>query len=279
MAALATRIDGRPGALVPVDDRGLQYGDGLFETVAVRHGALPLWQRHLARLLEGCARLGWTRVPSVEELEDDARALAADVEQGVIKVMVTRGSGGRGYRAPADTMPRRIVSLWPWPEGIEHGAQEGVTACWCRTRVARHPQLAGLKHLHRLEQVLARAEWQDEYAEGLMCDEQDRVIEGTMSNVFVRIDGQLRTPELNEAGVAGVMRAAVLECAHELNIACQETTVCRDSFAQAEEIFLTNSIIGIWPIRTLAGRNYPIGETTRVLAGALESKDCVAYRI
>jgi 4-amino-4-deoxychorismate lyase len=278
MEALATRVDGRAGSTVPVDDRGLQYGDGLFETVAVRDGAALLWDRHLARLLAGCARLGWARLPSAQELEDDVRSLTAGVERAVLKITVTRGSGGRGYRADADTAPRRIASLWSWPEGIERGARNGVAVCWCRAQVARQPQLAGLKHLHRLEQVLARAEWQDEYAEGLMCDEQDHVIEGTMSNVFVRIGGDWLTPALDEAGVAGVMRAAVLECAREQGIACQETALPRRALAQAEEIFLTNSIIGIWPVRTLAGQNYPIGEATRALAGALASKDYVAYR-
>ncbi len=278
MAALATRVDGCIDTAVPADDRGFQYGDGLFETIAVRDGVALLWSRHLARLLAGCARLGWARLPAIEALEEDMRTLTAGVERGVMKIIVTHGSGGRGYRTPADAVPRRISSLWPWPEGIEHGARAGVTACWCRTRVARQPQLAGLKHLHRLDQVLARAEWQDEYAEGLMCDEQDRVIEGTMSNVFIRIGGEWCTPTLEEAGVAGVMRAAVLDCARELGIACREAAVSRETLAQAEEIFLTNSIIGIWPVRTLAGRNYPIGETTRVLAGVLASKDYVAYR-
>jgi 4-amino-4-deoxychorismate lyase len=275
---LATRVDGDVGSTVPVDDRGLQYGDGLFETVAVRDGAVLLWDRHLARLLAGCARLGWARLPSTQGLEDDVRSLTAGVERGVLKIMVTRGSGGRGYRAEPDSAPRRIASLWPWPAGIEQGARSGVAACWCRTQVARQPQLAGLKHLHRLEQVLARAEWGDEYAEGLMCDEQDRVIEGTMSNVFVRIGGDWLTPALDEAGVAGVMRAVVLDCAREQGIACHETVLPRRVLAQAEEIFLTNSIIGIWPVRTLAGQNYPIGEATRALAGALASKDYVAYR-
>lgn len=279
MSALATRVDGRPAASIPADDRGLQYGDGLFETIAVREGAALLWSRHGARLVEGCARLGWGRLPSLAELEDDVRALAVGVERGVIKVVVTRGSGGRGYRAPADAAPRRIASLWPWPDDIEQRAREGVVACWCRTRAARQPQLAGLKHLHRLEQVLARAEWQDEYAEGLMCDDQGRVIEGTMSNIFARIDGEWRTPVLAEAGVAGVMRAAVLECAREHGIACRETAISRDALGQADEIFLTNSIIGIWPVRTLAGRSYPIGETTRMLAGALAERGYVAYRI
>lgn len=279
MTALATRVDGRPETNVPADDRGLQYGDGLFETIAVRQGAALLWDRHLARLLAGCARLGWGRLPSTPDLEDDVRTLAAGVERGVIKVVVTRGSGGRGYRAGADAVPRRIASLWPWPEDIEERAREGVAACWCRTRVSRQPQLAGLKHLHRLEPVLARAEWQDEYAEGLMCDEQDRLIEGTMSNVFIRMEGKWCTPALHEAGVAGVMRAAVLECARERGIACREQAVPRDAMAQAEEIFLTNSIIGIWPIRTLAGGSYPVGETTRLLASALADKGYVAYRI
>lgn len=277
--ALVTRIDGRPATDVPADDRGLHYGDGLFETLAVRDGAVLLWDRHLARLLAGCERLGWARLPSAEALHDDVHALASGIDRGVIKMMVTRGSGGRGYRASTEATPRRIVSLWPWPEGIERHAREGITVRWCRTQVARQPQLAGLKHLHRLEQVLARAEWQDEYAEGLMCDDGDRLVEGTMSNVFVRLAGEWHTPALDAAGVAGVMRAAVLECARERGIACRVTAVLRETLATAEEIFLTNSIIGIWPVKTLAGRGYPIGETTRALMGALIEKGYVAYRI
>ena len=128
--------------------------------------------------------------------------------------------------------------------------------------------LAGLKHLNRLEQVLARAEWQDTaYAEGLLCDTSGRVIEGVFSNLFLIKDGELITPDLSRCGVAGVMRAEILQQAQSLGISQTVRDVSYAELVAADEVFVCNSLYGIWPVCALATHDWPVGPLTRKLQG------------
>jgi 4-amino-4-deoxychorismate lyase len=259
---IAVLVNGEAQDRVSVQDRGFQFGDGVFETLAVCAGKPLLWERHLQRLFEGCARL---RIdpPAERMLRDETEQLCVHVQRAVLKLVVTRGSSERGYALPKDGTPTRVLTLRPWPPYPEKAAQAGVDVCLCRTRISRNPQLAGIKHLNRLEQVLARAEWQREFAEGFMFDDRDRLIEGIASNVFVVSRGTLLTPELSESGVAGVMRAVVLEYAQAASLPCKITGITRSQLDAAEEIFLSNSLIGIWPVRRVESRVYEPGEVTR----------------
>lgn len=246
-------VDGREAATVSALDRGLQYGDGLFETVAIRDGRPRLLPYHFDRLEAGCVRLGF-EPPTRDVLERDIEAVAG-ASHAVAKVIVTRGAAGRGYRPPAGPAVTRIVAAFPWPEHPPEAIQRGVRTRTCRTRIGTSPSLAGLKHLGRLEQVLARAEWRDaSVAEGLMLDEAGAVIGGTQSNVFVVRDGCLLTPRLDRCGVAGVMRRAVLQWAAQRCIVSRETRLRETDLLSAEEVFLTNALIGAWPVAELDGR-------------------------
>jgi 4-amino-4-deoxychorismate lyase len=142
------------------------------------------------------------------------------------------------------------------------------------TRISRNPALAGIKHLNRLEQVLARSEWQSEYAEGLMLDEEGNIIEGTMTNLFLCSQGTLLTPDLSRSGVTGIMRAAVLDRAKKMSLPCQVTSITHEMLNSAEEVFLTNSIIGIWPVRRIGSIQYVVGDTTRRLQKEIEGSHC-----
>lgn len=255
-------INGEAQDRVSIQDRGFQFGDGVFETLAVSAGKPLLWERHLQRLLEGCTRLH-IDPPAERALRSEAEQLCVHVQRAVLKLVVTRGSSERGYALPNDGTPTRALTLRPWPPYPEKAAQAGVDVCLCRTRISRNPQLAGIKHLNRLEQVLARAEWQKEFAEGFMFDDRDRLIEGTASNVFVVSQGTLLTPDLSESGVAGVMRAVVLEYAQAASLPYKITGITRSQLDAAEEIFLSNSLIGIWPVRRVESRVYEPGEVTR----------------
>lgn len=263
-------IDGQRTELVAADDRGLHYGDGVFETIATVKGRPQLWSRHMARLVEGCRRLA---IPPPDEnlLRAEAEQLMAiPQERAVLKIIVTRGSGGRGYRPPAACQPRRLLYLSPWPEYPASWARHGVEVHLCGTRLACNPALAGIKHLNRLEQVLARAEWDDPaIAEGLMLDTDGHVIEGTMSNLWLVQEGCLLTPSLERCGVAGVMRAHLLAQARELGLACSEAVLELSDLEQAEEVFLSNSLIGIWPVRRAGPWHYAPGEITRRMVQAL----------
>ena len=200
-------VNGRAGGTVDPLDRGLHYGDGLFETIAIVGGRPRFIDWHFERLVGGARALGFP-APDLDALRADIAAVATE-PRCVVKLVLTRGAGERGYRPPRDPQPTRIVAAAPWPAGPRDAASAGIRLGWCRTRLARNGALAGHKHLNRLEQVLARAEWDDgAMDEGLMQDDRGRVIAATQANLFARIDGAWCTPRLDECGVAGVMRRA-----------------------------------------------------------------------
>lgn len=264
-------VDGAEADCVPALDRGLAYGDGLFETVAVRDGEPRHLERHLARLARGCDRLGLPR-PDAAVLHAEMHALARAAGRGVLKLLYTRGVGGRGYRPPERGRPLRVLAMHPPPVQDPEHATRGVRVAVCRTRLAVNPVLAGIKHLNRLEQVLASRELDDTTAEGLMLDSDDRLIEGTRTNVFLVLDDVLVTPDLSRCGVAGIMRELVLERAAALGIPVRVADVPARALDEASELFLCNSLLGVWPVRAVAGRRAALpapGTLTLRLAEAL----------
>lgn len=267
-------VDGRPEQTLSVTDRGLAYGDGLFETIGVRHGRPQLFERHLNRLAEGCQRLA---IPAdLALVRAELLAFASEMGEGVAKLVLTRGDGLRGYAAPAAASPRRLLLASPLPVYAAGNAEHGIRLFPCTTRLAEQPLLAGLKHLNRLEQVLARSEWQDsEHAEGLMRDVSGRVIEGVFSNLFIVRGGVLITPDLSRSGVAGVMRAELLAQAEVLGIPAAVEPVSEEQLLAADEVFVCNSLYGVWPVTALQGHRWPVGPLTRKLHGiARDLLDC-----
>ena len=254
-------INGEPGNGVSVLDRGFQYGDGLFETLAVENGVPLLIDRHLQRMHHGADRLG-IPMPSEEALRQEAGRVCHGTARGVLKIILTRGTSGRGYAPAMGAEATRAVGLLPWPDYPARHRTHGVRVQFCHTLISRHSQLAGLKHLNRLEQILGRMELNKECAEGLMQDELGHVIDGTMTNLFVVAGDSLLTPDLSHSGVEGVMRAAVLERAAALSIPCAITRLTRADLLAASEIFLTNSLIGLWPVHRLESREYTPGQIT-----------------
>lgn len=257
-------VDGVGADVLALNNRGLAYGDGLFETVAVSAGRPSLLSHHLDRLALGCQRLSIDA--DVDLVREELCRYAAMMGDGVLKLILTRGDSPRGYAVSAGVAPRRILQGSPVPVYPVEYAEQGVRLFECQTRLAEQPLLAGLKHLNRLEQVLARSEWQGaEYAEGLMRDVSGRVIEGVYSNLFLILDGQLITADLSRCGVAGVMRAALLQAVPREGIAVQVKDVSLDDLAQADELFLCNSVYGVWPVRSFASLNWSPGPLTRKL--------------
>ncbi|MHC8319343.1 aminodeoxychorismate lyase [Pseudomonas sp. GB2N2] len=257
-------VDGQPADALSLKDRGLAYGDGLFETIVVRGGQPLLLERHLSRLAQGCSRLAITA--DHELIRSELLAYATELGEGVLKLILTRGDSLRGYAPDPLAQARRILQGNPPAAYLAANAEQGVRLFPCTTRLSRQPLLAGLKHLNRLEQVIARSEWQDtEHAEGLMLDLVGRVVEGVFSNLFLVRDGVLITADLKRCGVAGVMRAELLFQAESLGIPTQITDITLDQLQWADEVFVCNSVYGIWPVRAYAALSWPVGPLTRKL--------------
>jgi len=265
-------VNGDSGTHISALDRGLQYGDGLFETIAVADSRPCLWQRHYQRLHDGGKRLG-IPIPTSETLLSEIKQEIGSNDKGVIKVTITRGEGARGYNPPPEPKATRIVHFSPWPDYPVAVYSAGIRVRVCETRLGISHSLAGIKHLNRLEQVMARSEWSDsEIGEGLMLDAQGHIIEGTMSNVFTLKDGVLHTPDLTQCGVEGVMRALVLDTAAEQGIEVNIGQIGLAEALQADGVFLTNSIIGIWPVNRLEDREYNIDHLDQGLVSEVMSR-------
>jgi 4-amino-4-deoxychorismate lyase len=261
-------VNGSAGENVSAHDRGFQFGDGLFETLAVENGAPLLWDKHFRRLQSGADRLG-LQAPSAELLRHEVGQVCRGAGRGVLKIVLTRGISGRGYAPSVAAEPTRTVGLYSWPEYPARYRTHGVAVQYCHTLISRHNRLAGLKHLNRLEQILARMELKEDSAEGLMQDEAGQVVEGTMTNLFVVARDSLITPDLIHSGVEGVMRSVVLERAAALSIECRLGGLTREDIQAANEIFLTNSLIGLWPVRRIQSREYPVGRVTQRIQVAI----------
>jgi 4-amino-4-deoxychorismate lyase len=272
-------LDGHSCETIPVSDRAVQYGDGLFETVAIRDGEPRLWTYHVERLRTGAARLG-IAMPAEPTLRSGLAAALERAKPGVArclaKIVLTAGTGPRGYaRAPGahTTLLTGIADATVLPASCY---RDGVDLRICHTRLAIQPQLAGMKTLNRLEQVLARNEWgDDEVFEGLTLDAADRVICGTMSNLFLITGQELVTPALTRCGVAGVMRRHVLTLLDSAGIDCSVRDVGLGELWSSDGVFLSNSQFGILPVRSCGEHAWPLQEVFRRLAAIVRASGIV----
>ena len=259
-------LNGSPAQQVSPFDRAVHFGDGLFETIACRGGRPRFLSLHLERLLLGCQRLG-IEPGNLDEIRTEVRSLAREVENAIVKVILTRGTAlARGYGVTGREKAMRITFRYAWPPETATESQDGVRVRTAKLRLGENPALAGLKHCNRLEQILARREWTDPgIAESLLFSSSGRLVSGTMSNVFIVEGSRLRTPRLDLCGVAGVMRRVVLREAERAGISVQEDVLGVEDVHKASELFVTNARIGLWPLRELDGRALQPGGTTRRL--------------
>jgi 4-amino-4-deoxychorismate lyase len=248
-------VNGLPQAMISVHDRGLQYGDGLFETLRCEQGRVRWFDRHLARLAAGCARLGLP-APDGAGLLHEAQSLLAGCPRALVKLVLTRGeASARGYRPTGDERATRILTRHPWPAAVGQEFRLGLSP----VRLASNPLLAGLKHLNRLEQVLAqRGAASAGVDEVLMCSSNGAVVSGSMSNLFLVQGSNLLTPPLLECGVAGVMRSLVLELAPQLGFSVRVAPLSVEQLAAAPALFMTNVRLGIQDVHWYEGRRLSV---------------------
>ena len=239
-------VNGKRQTSIALDSRGLAYGDGLFETIRLHNHRPVLWDLHLERLRHGCDVLGLADCEQL--LLNDLITLQPDFpSSGVLKIILSRSAGGRGYRGTVDEPAERIITLHPLPP--DQGEFDGIHIFISPVRLALQPLLAGLKHLNRLEQVMASKHWPStDCHETLMLDQLGRLVEGSRSNLFLSLDGTLVTPSLEDSGVKGVLRESLLRAWPQTE--CRELSM--SDLLAAEELFFCNSVVGVWPVSQLS---------------------------
>ncbi|GGY10536.1 aminodeoxychorismate lyase [Paludibacterium paludis] len=256
-------VNGIAQHTIDAGDRGLAYGDGVYRTLECREGQPLLWDLHFSCLARDAASLGLP-APDADILLDEVRAESAGMRRAIAKIILTRGSGRRGYAIPDETVPARLVAAFEWPGYPPEWNRDGITARVCDLRLALQPRLAGIKHLNRLEQVLARSEWRDpSIREGLLLDSEGFVVEGTMSNLVLVRGGELLTPRLDRCGVNGCFLAWLAGVRH---VRSERLTLAE--VLAADEVWFGNSLAGIWPVAELDGRRW----TAFPAAGELASR-------
>jgi len=266
-------VDGVEGTLVPADDRGLQYGDGLFETILVRNGVPRFLDLHLGRLERGLARLA---IPFPDDSllrADIARALDRAPPLAILKLIVTRGTAERrGYAPSAGSPARRIVSLWS--AAPVTGVGQGVALGVAQLRLPEPSAFAGLKHLNRLENVMAAAEELASPAfESLLLSTNGHVVSGVACNCFLVRSGELLTPPVDRVGVAGVMRHVVLREAARLGIPAREQVFTLEDVFRADAMFITNARIGVVPVQRVREHLFGMSDIAQRLRDAIELLD------
>lgn len=262
-------INGIKADYIDISDRGLHYGDGLFETLLLSDGKIQFFDEHMARMQIGANRLG-IRFPGASAFLDDITTLAtlSSSTQQVIKLLLTRGSSERGYAIPDRVMPTRITVLNDYT--LPAAFNSPIKARICKQTASINRSLAGLKHLNRLENVLARAELDKTENEGLMLDENGFVIEGTMSNLFMIKEGALLTPDLSRSGVNGIIRETIITLAKRENISIDTVQLTVDDLFSADEVFICNSLIGIVQLRRIDTIEYKTGKLCLFLQSLLQ---------
>lgn len=249
-------INGEIQECIDARDRAVQFGDGCFTTARVVNGQVEWLEAHLQRLQQGCERLLITDV-DWPVLRGEMRAAAATRSDGVLKAIVTRGSGGRGYSAAGCTRPTRILSVTAYPAQYHRLRQQGARLALSPVQLAKNPLLAGIKHLNRLEQVLIRTRLEQTGAdEAVVLDTDAMLVECCAANLFWRTGERVFTPDLSASGVNGIQRQRVMQQIIALGLSLCEVRAGIEVLTAADEVFITNALMPVLPVRQVETRHY-----------------------
>ncbi|WP_416778681.1 aminodeoxychorismate lyase [Xenorhabdus budapestensis] len=251
-------INGKLYDQLSANDRSVQFGDGCFTTIRVEQGQAVLLPLHIKRLQKGVEKL-FMPVLDWMQLESHIKQVAAECESGVLKVILSRGNGGRGYSFDSISEPNQILSLSSYPEQYHTLRERGVSLGLSPVAMGINPHLAGIKHLNRLEQVLIkRFIEQAKIDEALVLDSDGLLVECCTANIFWRRGKNVYTPDLSQCGVEGVMRQKIIQVLEDsdYNLSC----VMRypEALAHADEVIICNSLMPVMAVnQILAHKNQP----------------------
>jgi 4-amino-4-deoxychorismate lyase len=250
--------------ILDIHDRGLHYGDGLFETLLKQNSEIRLWSKHYNRLRKGCAKLS-IPAPDEEWLLEKIKMETRNRVTAVVKIILTRGVGGRGIELPENNQASVFVLSYPYTVIADDALQMDTVIC--RTRLPINPNLAGIKHLNRLDYVLAAVELSrlGDVDEAILCDTEGYLVEGIISNLFFCLQGEVYTPSLEFSGVDGIMRQQILKHLDKQGITVQVGRYYPELLLKASECFLCNSVRGVRPIRSIDGAKFSTGSISQML--------------
>ena len=268
------QINGKLTNKISVEDRAVQYGDGVFETIAVKRKILEFWKEHYQRLNKGCKVLK-IKCPSEVSLKKEINKFIKKSKKNkfVLKIIISRGIGGRGYNPPTNSKPTRILGIYNWPNYPKKNFKKGIKIGICKTRISTQPYLSEIKHLNRLEQIIARSEWQSKtISESIMLDLNANVIGGTMSNIFGVKKNIFYTPIIKFSGIEGIMRRIILKLLKKNKEKYIIKKITLKEFLKFDEIFMSNSIFGIWPVIKISKKKFLFGKKTKKIISLLSSR-------
>jgi len=285
MTKFFSLINGKFKDSISVLDRGLAYGDGFFETMLWKRkhpgatfdsAGVEFWQRHVKRIKKGCHLLQ-IKFPNPSTLikykqKILSRACNSGLKDGILKILITRGQGGRGYKFEKNITPTVIFLVFPKKKIGQNFFDKGVKVRFCKSSLSTNNDFAGLKHLNRLDSVLARSEWVDDYFEGILLDQQENLIEGTMTNIFFIKKNKLYTPSIIDSGIEGIMRGVVMESYKNFFKKIKLTKIHKKDLENFDEMFLTNSVLKILPVRQMGRKKFKISENTKNFMNFLRTK-------
>ena len=282
-------INGQFTDKISVLDRGLSYGDGFFETMNWKYflttkvSKVEFWKRHLLRLKKGCEStlINFPSISLIESYRDKIlkKSKKQGMSSGVLKIIITRGSGGRGYKFERNMIPNIILLVFPSLQYNEKNYKNGVNLKFCSSNLSINKNIAGFKHLNRLDSVVARSEWTNQNIfEGIITDIDGSVIEGTMTNIFCIKKSKLYTPNISEVGIKGIMRDVILEkfCGYFKQTIEKKITV--KFLLESDSVFITNSIIKIVPVKKLEKKKYKIHSAIRDLIKEIKNEKLLEYK-
>lgn len=291
---LPVLINGEFKDSVDVFDRGFMYGDGLFETIRVVKGEPLLWRYHTQRLAEGCKKLGLPIDSKLIErlrvgLEQVILKAGRHTENCIVKIVISRGVGGRGYQVPKKVTLTEVIICYPIPDYPLSYSLNGVALRTCQHRLSENPSLAGIKHLNRLDQVLASRELEqtigldgnaeNAVVDGVMLDQSGQVIECTKSNIVFFEQDCIVSPDTRLCGVDGVARNYIFDSAKQLGLRTRIDNVLPSAISEFKGMAITNSVLGIWPVSQLDGVKLPISPLVYDIQRLLNEKLMYEYKV